>query len=122
MGIVPDELDYALVSESYVVLRCNNAVDTAYLWFILRSAEIKADLMSVSTGTSRYTTGWESARLMKIPWLTKDVESRCIKRHEIFNSTERNLTLRTGLYDEINDLGIESEESKKRLNSYQPPK
>ena len=59
VGIVPPELDNALVStSSYTVFDCGSPQDAAYLWSILRSHEIRADMQSLSPGSGRYTTYW----------------------------------------------------------------
>ena len=56
IGIVPPEFDGSLVStSSYVVLDCSSSYNTAYIWSLLRSHEIRADIQSISTGSSRYS-------------------------------------------------------------------
>jgi len=123
VGIVPDELDGALASGSYTMLRCPTAVDTVYLWSILRSHEIRADLMSVSTGTSRYTTLWESARQVKIPWMDMNDRKRIAESFMEAWKLEKEITkLQSKAYASIAELGVESDESKQRFNVYKPPK
>lgn len=123
IGIVTDDFDGALVSGSYTVMRCEQLEDTIYLWSILRSHEIRADLMSVSSGTSRYTTDWERAELTEIPWIDKKrrkgIADGFIKSWELLKQIDK---VRQNSLDSIEILGIESEESIKRFRAYQAPK
>jgi type I restriction enzyme M protein len=124
VGIVPEELDGALVSDSsFTVLRCTDQVDTVYLWCVLRSHEIRADLMSVSTGTSRYNTAWENANQVKIPWLDRterdEIAGRLIESWEL---ERRAASLQEAALDRVGALGVESEDSRKRYEAYRPPK
>ena len=123
IGIVPPELDGALASGSYTILRCEDSYDTVYLWSILRSYEIRADMMSVSTGTSRYTTDWDEAKKLKIPWLDRQERKRIaegfIKSWELQRQIEK---LQQESIDGIARLGVESQASKDRYDAYKPPK
>ena len=123
VGIVPPELNGALVSKSFVVLRCPSQVDTVYVWAILRSHEIRADLMSVSTGTGRYTTDWLDARHIKIPWMEKGDRTKIAQGFIESWKLERKIAKLEDLSLKIVDrLGVESEESKKRFRANKPPK
>jgi len=123
VGILPDELDGALVSGSYTILRCEKYEDTVYLWSMIRSHEIRADLMAASTGTSRYTTDWDSAKQTQIPWMEesqrKTIAEGFTKSWTLAKQIEN---LREASLTAIKDLGVESEESKQRFQAYQPPK
>ena len=73
VGIVPPELDGALVSEtSYTVFDCTSPQDAAYLWSVLRSHELRADMQSLSPGSGRYTTYWPDVGQLLIPWYPND--------------------------------------------------
>jgi len=73
IGIVPEELDGALVSDtSYRVFQCDTPQDTAYLWGVLRSHELRADMQSLSPGSSRYNTPWPEVGQVKVPWVSRD--------------------------------------------------
>lgn len=123
IGIISDEFDGALVSGSYTLLRCKTFEDTVYLWSILRTHEIRADLMAESTGTSRYTTDWEHIKETQIPWIEeskrKQIAKGFIDSWELEKQVKK---AREISLDSIKDLGVESEESLKRFRSYQAPK
>lgn len=123
VGIVPEELDSALASGSYTILRCEKYEDTVYLWSVIRSHEIRADLMAASTGTSRYTTDWESAKQTQIPWVEegqrKTIAEGFVKSWALEKQIEN---LREASLTAVKDLGVESDDSKQRFRAYQPPK
>lgn len=123
IGIVPSELDGALASGSYTILRCHGEFDTVYLWSVLRSHEIRADMMSVSTGTSRYTTNWEEAKSLQIPWMVeterKHIAEGFIKSWDLQKKIAQ---LQQESLHMIEGLGVESQDSKDRFDAYKPPK
>lgn len=123
VGIVPRELDGALASSSYTILNCETLTDTVYLWSILRSYEIRADLMSVSTGTSRYTTTWNNARKVMIPWLDESGRKKIANILTESWRLEKEISRLQGeAFETIKPLGVESKESQQRFDAYKPPK
>jgi type I restriction enzyme M protein len=123
IGIVPEAFDGALVSGSYTIFDAlKTPEDTAYLWAVLRSHEIRADMQSQSPGSGRYTTYWPQIGSLLIPWLPeskrKTVGERLIRSWELERQT---LLEREAAMKEIEDLGVESEESKKRFKASKAP-
>ena len=122
VGVVPEELDGALVSGSFTILRCKDEKDTIYLWSILRSHEIRADLMSTSTGTGRYTTNWDDAQDVLIRWLSAgEREGIAQGLAEVWRLEKEGKRLLESSLEYQDDLGVESEESKQRVRFYKPP-
>ena len=122
VGILPPELDGALVSKSFTVLRGQNYSDTVYIWSLIRTHEIRADMMSTSSGTGRYTTDWDQAKEVQIPWLDDE------KREEIANSVlsswdyeRKSKESYQRSIEELKKLHVESQESITRFNTYKPP-
>ncbi len=123
IGIVPPELDGAVVSASYTVFDCGSAEDTAYLWGVLCSHEVRADIQSAATGASRYYAYWPSkVGKVPIPWLDDK------KRHEVGKhilatwELERELKQeRSAAAAKIAELGVESSESIRRWEASKPP-
>lgn len=122
VGIVPNEFDGALVSQSYTVFECNSPEDTAYLWAILRSHELRADMQSQSPGSGRYTTYWPEIGELLIPWVDEQKRKRIGRG--LLNTWEmerRTVENRHKVMAEIDVLGVESEESKKRFKASKAP-
>jgi type I restriction enzyme M protein len=122
IGIVPPELDGALVSTMFLVLSSPDYREAVYLWSVLRSHELRADLMSGSIGTGRYITEWESAQNVAVPLLKESERLRIadgfIASWELASEIRerREEALRT-----VAKLGVESEASIKRWRSYKAP-
>jgi type I restriction enzyme M protein len=122
IGIVPPEMDGALVSGSYSVFECGTPEETAYLWSILRSHEIRADMQSLSPGSGRYTTYWPDVGVVLLPWLIKAKRQKI--GHGILHSRELERQMRIEhekALAEVHALGVESEESVKRWQASKAP-
>lgn len=124
IGIVSPEFDGALVSESsYTVFNgCEKPWDTAYLWAIVRSHELRADMQSQSPGSGRYTTYWPEVRGLLIPWPSES--KRKVIGEGLLNSWEMERMMKTErqrAMEEIQLLGVESEESRKRFTASKAP-
>lgn len=122
IGIVPPDLDGALVSGSYSVFDCGTSEDTAYLWAVLRSHELRADMQSVSSGSGRYTSYWPDVGAVLVPWLPEQ-ERRTIGA-ELLRSWEMERQVhrqREGALEKVRALGVESLESVKRWQSAKAP-
>ncbi|MCG3148478.1 MAG: hypothetical protein PCFJNLEI_01922 [Verrucomicrobiae bacterium] len=123
IGIVTAELDGALASESFTILRAKNQVDGVYLWNLLRTYEIRADMMSPSTGTGRYNTDWDLAAAIQIPWLPAPDRKRIANAFLKSWQLERKVAaLRQKAEVVITPLQLNGEASKKRFDAYKPPK
>jgi len=123
IGIVPVELDGSLVSHSFTVLRCDSTEDTVYLWSVIRSFEIRADIMSVSTGTGRYNTDWDLAAPVQVPWLPKAKREAIAKKYLDAWEMERAAKEACANAESIvSQLGVNSDDSRSRFDTYKPPK
>jgi len=122
MGVVPEEYDGALVSGSYTVFECSTPEDTAYLWAILRSYEIRADMQSQSPGSGRYTTYWPEVGNLLIPWLSED-KRKVIGRGllDAWENEKKMLAAKKRIMEQIAELGVESEKSKQRFKNSKAP-
>ena len=122
VGIVPPEMDGALVSASYNVFDCGSPEETAYLWAVLRSHEIRADIQSASTGASRYYSYWSDVCDVKVPWQTKakreKIGAQFIAGWELEREIKKQRARSAKL---IADMGVESEESIRRWEASKPP-
>lgn len=123
IGIVPPEFDGALVSKtSYTVFDCTAPYDAAYLWSVLRSSELRADMQSLSPGSGRYTTYWEDVKELLIPWLPTPQRKKI--GQDIQSVWEQKRQLDQARHDSLKhtqNLGIESEESRRRWRVSKAP-
>ena len=124
IGIVPPEFDGGLVSKtSFMVFRCDSPEDAAYLWSVLRSYEMRADMQSMSPGSTRYQTPWEDVRNLQVPWLRKPRRQRIgakildvwVKKRSLQLEAEKSMR-------HTIDLLIETDESRNRFDASKAPK
>lgn len=122
IGIVPDNFDGALVSGSYIVFDAGSATDTAYLWAVLRSHELRADMQSLSPGANRYVTPWPEVGAVPVPWLPEQerhsigealLEAWRLER-EVAENKARAMT-------RLDGLGVESESAIARWQASKAP-
>lgn len=123
IGIVPKEMDGGLVSAtSYNVFECKFDYDAAYLWGVLRSHEIRADMQSMSQGSGRYTTYWPEVGEIEIPWLQEDARKETGNGLIAAWKMEREVTeLHRRSMEQILALGVESDDSIRRWKASRAP-
>lgn len=122
IGIVPQEMDGALVSGSYYVFDCGDEEETAYLWAVLRSHELRSDMQSLSPGSGRYVTYWPELGTLLVPRLV-EAKRRSIGR-ALLDAWEKEReveTQRVAALEQIAALGVESEASIKRWRASKAP-
>jgi len=126
IGIVPEEFDGGLVSDtSYTVfdwLGSGTAEDMAYLWAVLRSHELRADMQSLSPGSGRYTTYWPEVGSICVTWLgeakRRAVGAALIRTWEKERQVPKDLQMAMSRLDA---LEVESESSKMRWKVSKAP-
>ena len=123
IGIVPPELDGALVSKSsYTVFECESAHDAAYLWSVLRSYELRADMQSLSPGSGRYTTYWPEVGRLMVPWASDEYRRSVGEKILKIWQDERELEARRQeSLAHLDELGVESEDSRRRWTASKAP-
>jgi hypothetical protein len=122
IGIVPTEMDGALVSGSYYTFDCGDGEETAYLWAVLRSHELRADMQSQSPGSGRYVTYWPDIGRLLVP---RFEESR---RREVgrmlLDSWDKEKEIeayRAQALAQVAELGVESDASIRRWTASKAP-
>ena len=124
VGVVPKEYEGAIASSSFLVLECKRKADLPYLWSILRTTEIRADILSAAVGLGRQTIDWEDLKEVQIPLLPiaerKRLASKIRTAWEKEKQAKRDLEAVPGILDAKFD--VESEESKKRFEAHRPPR
>jgi hypothetical protein len=123
VAIVPPELDGALVAvTSFTIFECETPEDAAYLWSVLRSHEVRADMQSLSPGSGRYTTYWPEVGRLLIPWPEDDRRQQIGRALIELRQAERDVEdQRTAAMVHLDELGVESEESRARWKVSKAP-
>ncbi len=124
VGVVPEEYEGAIASGSFLVLECKRKADLPYLWSILRTTEIRADILSAAVGLGRQTINWEDLKQVQIPLLPvaerKRLASKVRTAWKKEGETRRDLEAVARTLDA--EFDVESEESKKRFDAHRPPR
>lgn len=125
IGYVSEEFVGSFASNSYTVLKPNNFDDGIYAWAVLRTAEIRADMLDSAIGMGRSTIKWEDIRSVQIPYLKDEKERKKIVNKVLkawSNIKKAKLDLEKVKADVGNVFGTESPESYFRFNANKPPK
>ena len=121
---ITDEFEGALASANYTVVRCENVFDTVYLWALMRSTEMRAEMQAASTGMGRQFLEWVEISRIKIPLADKELRAKM--GEEILKTWEMEIAIKKSLSNaksELNNLfGVESKESELWYKSNRPPK
>ena len=124
IGFVTEEFDGILASGSYMVVRCNNIYDALHLWLIMRTTEMRAEMLIGAIGVGRQTVGWADIKTIQLP-IVNDVERRIMARKvldvwQIEKKAEKSLEeLRSTI---ASNFGVESEQSKEWFEANRPPR
>lgn len=121
---ITDEFEGALASANYTVVRCKNDFETVYLWSLMRSTEMKAEMQAASTGMGRQYLEWVEISKIKIP-LAKPAQRKAIGER-ILSAWEMESKIKESfstVKEELNNLfNVESQASKLWYLSNRPPK
>ena len=125
IGYISEDADGAFASKSYIVLKPCDEVSGIYAWSILRTMEIRADMLDSAIGMGRSTVKWEEIKDIEIPWISDD-ERRINFVEQIKQSWQNIKRAKANLnkvQDELGDLfSTNGEDSQFRFNANKPPK
>jgi len=124
IGFITPEFEGALASGSYTVVRCENDIDTLYLWSIMRTTELRNEMLSSAIGVGRQTIDWNNINKIQVPFPDKN------ERERIYNNIVSAWKKEKEIIDTFNQLAIdldkkfnvESESSKKWFEANKPPR
>lgn len=68
IAVVSVELDKSVVSSEYTVLKVKDGFDPMVVQLIIRSPEIRADLLLSASGANRTRTRWDLMKNLKVPY------------------------------------------------------
>lgn len=122
--VVTPELDGHVVTNEYTVCRPKEGVDARLVWLLLRSPEIRADLLLTSTGIGRSRVKWETAAEVQIPVPDEalaDSVTDQIRQAEALEAQARSVRVQAQL-DLIGALDLDSEEAQRILAAFKPPR
>ena len=80
VAIVPSHLDGSVVSKEYTVLVPEDGFDTRVTWAILRSPELRAEMLVRTTGANRTRISWSAIRDISFPYPDQEMVEIFVSR------------------------------------------
>ncbi|MEV4312991.1 N-6 DNA methylase [Actinocrispum sp. NPDC049592] len=78
IGVVPPEHDGLVVTSEYTVCTTVSGMDPKVVWTLLRSPEVRAELLILATGIGRTRITWDQASKLMLPVPDKNLSSTLI--------------------------------------------
>jgi type I restriction enzyme M protein len=124
IAVVPDALDGCVVSSEYTVLQALPGYDPIILQLILRSPELRADILLSSSGANRTRTRWELIRNLRAPYpapkVLTQIRQMALQAEEARREAVRLVKeARTSIETE---LQLATEDADMVLTAFKPPK
>lgn len=123
IGVVPAELDGCVVTSEYTILKARQGVDPRVLWLILRTPDIRADMLITATGISRTRVKWNTLKRLQVPVVDHDLAQRVVAATEAADAAQRLLLQKRAAAEAaINEaLGTDTLEASEILTAFKPP-
>lgn len=125
IGYVSEEFAGSFASSSYIVLKPKDKYDAIYAWSVLRTTEIRADLLDSAVGMGRSPIKWENIKDVNIP-LVKDKDARKKVADKVIESWENIKKAKMEVEQIKVSLGVlfgtEGQESIFRFDANKPPR
>ncbi len=123
--VIPADLNHVIASHEFTIMRLTNKkFNPWFVWGFLRSAEVRARLLSASTGISRHRITWDDLRLLPVPVLDAETQMKIGQRFmDSVDSLRQAEKDRKAVAEELNGmLNLDNEWAVQRLKTAKPPK
>ena len=123
VAVVPESLDGSLVSKEYTILRAKNGYDAKIIWAVLRSPEIRAELLMRTRGANRTRVRWPDMRNIAFPYPDKETAESFIQHIEDAEAARaRAITDHQSAMNELNSaLALDHPQARFILDAFKPP-
>lgn len=124
VALVPAELEGCVITNEYTVLRTLEGVSPIALWLLLRSPEIRAEMLITATGISRNRVKWSTLRNIQIPKPDQGIVDSVVELTEQAREAESTVSsLRSKAISALETpLELANEGAFKILRAFKPPK
>jgi type I restriction enzyme M protein len=123
--VMPEDLTKALASSEFTIMRLRDKRFHAwFIWSILRSPEVRATLLSRSTGMNRHRIDWDLLRNLPVPLVDKATQRRIGEqlRKTIERAREAEQERESAIQEVSALLNLDNEWAVNRLKAAKPPK
>lgn len=124
IAVVPPELDGHVIGSEYTVLQAQAGFDPAVVWSVLRSDEVRADMLLVATGANRTRIRWDGIKDVLVPYPEADAVQRLAAQLNEADAAERRAAAaREQAANELQDaLLLNQDYSRYILDAFKPPR
>jgi type I restriction enzyme M protein len=124
IAVVPPELDRCVVSSEYTILKPKPGFDSVILQLILRSPEVRADILLSASGANRTRTRWDLMQNIIIPYPGPEIIARVKKLAQEADDAKRcaAAALDGAREQTETSLLLRSDEANTILAAFRPPK
>ncbi len=124
VAIVSPDLGGLVVSKEYTVLNARPGYDARVLWAVLRSPEIRAELLLRTTGANRTRVRWSDIRDIAFPYPNDETVAIFIKHVEEAEAARvKALEEETAATRELSEaLSLDHDRAHLILDAFKPPK
>lgn len=123
--VLPKDLEHTIASSEFTIMRVrDNRFDPWFLWGYLRSAEVRARMLSKATGISRHRVGWDFLKELPVPLVDRSLQETVSKNYRAHVAGLRQAERARRIADEsLNTrLNLDNEWAIQRLRAAKPPK
>jgi type I restriction enzyme M protein len=124
IAVVPDDLDGCVVSSEYTVLTARPGYDPVVLQLILRSPEIRSDILLSSSGANRTRTRWDLIHDLHAPYPSPELVENIRNMTEQAAEAKRQAVrlLEESRRSIQHQLHLETDDADMVLTAFKPPK
>jgi type I restriction enzyme M protein len=122
--VLPEELDGSVVSPEYTVLKLKKGMGAHALWAILRSPEIRADMLASTSGHGRHRIDSGVLLKLRVPRPTAELSKSTVEAFERARKLEEEAAkLRTQAQSKLEaEMALASEEANNIILAFKPPR
>lgn len=125
IAVIPPGLTHTIASSEFTIMRMQDErFHPWFVWAFLRSTEVRARLLSQSSGTNRQRVGWDDLRAIPIPVVAPHVQAEIGENYrravEAIAAAEQARLRETNRMNGLLDL--ENEWAVQRMRSARPPR
>jgi type I restriction enzyme M protein len=123
-AVVAKEFDGYVVTSEYLLLRAKPGIDPRLVWMLLRSPEVRADMLLLGTGIARTRIKWENVKEINVPMPDKAVVQEIMKTIGEAEVAEKKALEKRHEAKERLEALLELDNAPARviLNAFKPPK
>lgn len=124
-AVIPADLQHTVLSSEFTIMRVkDDRFQPWFIWAYLRSAEVRARLLSSATGISRHRIGWGVLKDIPIPLVDSIVQEALAEQfRESMEAVRRAEKSRAQAAERLNSLlDLDNEWAEQRLKAAKPPK